>query len=536
MVVGLLANGRAIGAGDTRVMEETARSLSQDHSFVLPASDAADPFTRPLQGGRISIYPPLTAVLAAPFFAVFGLLFDLDTSGTQAAGKLFAAGLAAAAVALLATIFARRSSPAHAVAAALLFGLGTSVYSTAQALWQHGTAILFLILALDAADRLWSSQPEHGHLVAGASIFLSLAAAARPASIPMCAILGLLVLGRSRRNLSPALTAALVPASLVAAYNVTFFGAPWAFGPRLAGRFFGALPASLPGLLISPARGLFVFTPIALIALFGLLQAARTKPFARALLSAVAAHILFLSAWNEWHGGESFGPRLLTDMLPALFFFLPEALERMPRLGLLLGALSVGIQLLGGWTYDYRWERLHQRGQDFEAALWQWSDSPIAFALKEHTLTQGVPVINGRVLRLRPYRFVPFGPQGSSVEPRAEGLQVSGPPLIRDIHLERGASASRAGIQLSHQADALAFRSLCDGMMSLRIVGQGDGVVRVEADQGSISVPVNGAFDVRAPLRLRTGESVFVRAEAGELRLFKAVLKVNPAVSEHPPI
>lgn len=532
----LAGNGRAIGSGDTRAVEETARSLAQSHSFVLPPGEPADPFTRAIPEGRVSIYPPLTALLSAPLFFAFGLFFDLDLSGTQIAGKLTAVILAALATAILACSFARRTSAARAVVAALLFGLGTSVYSTAQALWQHGATVLFLLVAIDAMDRLGDAHLDERRLSMRAGLALSLAAASRSAAIPMCATLFLFLLNRARRHSFLTLAAGALPAAFVGAYNTTFFGAPWRFGNGLSGRFFSALPDSLPGLLISPGRGLFVFTPLALLALAGLLRAARTQSLARGLLSAVVIHVVFISTWNEWHGGESFGPRLLTDMLPALCFFLPETLMAMPALGTFLGVISVGIQLLGGWTYDYRWERLHQRGQDFDAALWQWTDLPVGFALREGVVTQGIPGADGRALRLRPYRFAPFGPKGSSIEPAETTLGVSGAALVRDVRLERGGRVRDGVILLSHPLDALAFRSLSGSGLSVRVVGQINGLIAVETPQGSTRIPASGAFDLTLPLPLAKGADVFVRAEVGELRLRKLEVAATPATSARPPI
>nr|MBP9947621.1 hypothetical protein [Vicinamibacteria bacterium] len=86
----LLANGRAIGSGDSNAVEKTAAALAERGSVILPADEAADPFTRPVDGGRISIYSPLPALLAAPVFFGFNGFFDLTPSGMQIAGKLSA--------------------------------------------------------------------------------------------------------------------------------------------------------------------------------------------------------------------------------------------------------------------------------------------------------------------------------------------------------------------------------------------------------------------------------------------------------------
>jgi hypothetical protein len=208
-------------------------------------------------------------------------------------------------------------------------------------------------------------------------------------------------------------------------------------------------------------------------------------------------------------------------MLPALFFFLPEALEAFPVSGAALGIVSVCVQILGGWTYDYRWERLHQRGRSFDDALWSWRDSPIPFALGEGVWIQGLPDRDGRRLRLMPRRSVPFGPRGSVIDVSPSALRVGGPPLLLDIRLERGARVDAGGISLTHPGDALAFRSASAGDRLVRLVGSLQGVLRLEAPGASTAAPLNGPFDLALPLRLESGDDVYVRAASGALRLVR---------------
>lgn len=526
-LVVLLANGRAIGSGDTNAVEKTAAAMAERGTVILAETDDADPFTRPIEGGRISIYPPLPALLAAPFFLAFGWFFDLTPAGIQIAGKSTAALLSSLAVALLAASFARRFPARPALLAALLFGLGTSVFSTSQALWQHPAAALFLVIAIEALSRMEAAPGDSEKLRPGlvAALALSLAAAARPATIPMGGALFLFLLSRARPHAPRLLAIAAGPALAVAAYNTAFFGAPWRFGPGLGGRFGAAFPESLAGLLVSPARGLFIFTPVALLALWGLTRESRQSALGRALLAAALLHLLFMSLWNEWHGGESFGPRLLTDLLPALFFFLPGALVAAPRAAALLGGVSIAIQLLGAWTYDYRWERLHQRGLPFDAALWSWRDSPIAFAVREGVVIQGAPSAEGRRLRLALRRSTPFAAPGSVIEGTPLGLRISGPGLVRDIRLERGARLSSGRITLAHPGDAVAFRAEASGPRAVHLVGSLQGTLAIDTRSGSVSTPLTGDFDLEVPLGLEAGEDVFVRAAAGELRLSRLTVR-----------
>jgi hypothetical protein len=516
----LIANGRAIGSGDTNATERTAAAIVERGSFLLADASEGDLFSRAVEGGRISIYPPLTALLASPVFAVFSVPFDFTPTGIQVAGKISAALLSALGMAVLASAFARRHSFGRSVASAVVIGIGTSVFSTSQALWQHPATVLFLSLACAALDRLSTLEGAAQRKPAMiAALGLALAAAARPAAIPMAAVLFVYLLIRTRTNAVFAIVAAALPAAGVAAYNNAWFGSPFDFGASTSGRFFAAFPESLGGLLISPARGLFVFTPLALVALAALVAAARRHSLGRALLAAAVIHLLFTSAWNEWHGGESFGPRLLTDMIPVLFFYLPEGFISMPYLGGSLAAISIVVQAIGAWTYDYRWERLQQRGRNFDAALWSWRDSPVAFAIREGVVIQGTPDVDVRRIRLQSRRYVPFGPRGSVIEMARGEIKISDSQLLRDINLVRGARVADDAIVLAHPADALTFRAAAGGQLRLVLSGTLVGVLVIDGPDGAQSQSASGPFETPVALRVEEGDSVSVRASSGELRI-----------------
>src|SRR5206468_9067056 len=74
----LLSNGRPIGSGDTRPTERVAASLVQEGNLDLDEyPEVEDPFARTVGAHRVSIYPVLSAVLAAPLFALARPFFAL---------------------------------------------------------------------------------------------------------------------------------------------------------------------------------------------------------------------------------------------------------------------------------------------------------------------------------------------------------------------------------------------------------------------------------------------------------------------------
>jgi hypothetical protein len=113
----------------------------------------------------------------------------------------------------------------------------------------------------------------------------------------------------------------VLAAALVAAYNLTAFHSfAGGYPVRLDGRWFDGLL----GLLLSPGRGLLIYTPVALFALAAFAPRAReSRQQHRLVVIAASAfsllHIAIFAAWPIWWGGYCWGPRLLTEILaPAI--------------------------------------------------------------------------------------------------------------------------------------------------------------------------------------------------------------------------
>jgi hypothetical protein len=74
-------------------------------------------------------------------------------------------------------------------------------------------------------------------------------------------------------------------------------------------------------ILFSPQNGLFLFAPILLLSLFGLVNASKFHNWlAHSGLILWGLQTLFLSSWSGWWGGESFGGRMFLSLTP--FFIL----------------------------------------------------------------------------------------------------------------------------------------------------------------------------------------------------------------------
>jgi hypothetical protein len=549
LLAALVSNGRPIGAGDTRPTERVAASLVGEGDLDLDEyPEVEDPFARTVGAHRVSIYPVLSAVLASPVFAGAGAAFLLDETGTALAGKWAASLFTAIASCFLFLLVGRRHPHREAAWTAALFALGTSMWSTSQALWQHPAAVMFLcvalfFLSLAAVDEAW---------VGRAGLPLALAVAARHADAVLVAVIVIGVGVRWPRRVAALLAWGAPVAALLMAYQWWYFGSPLAHGFSGSGARFSELwGQGHLGLLISPAKGLLVFTPVVVVAVAGLVATFRRgERWLPATLGASAvAHWILMGRWSEWHGGESWGPRMMTDALPLLFVFLPDGFNVMPRVAPVLAGLSVAVQVLGAFAYDYRWERLHWRAEGrTAAALWDTARSPIPFYLQRRVVILAWPGVRDGRAHVREHPVVVGGASGSravlsSDPPRLDGSEET----MTDVYYQRGARVEDGRLRLRGRWDGVAFRVPSGARkrpLELRIAGRGNGVLYVGektfwSEPRWATYPVSGTFRLRHPyLYAESGGAdilVTIGRAPGQIDL-ESMSLVAPGVADSSPM
>ena len=543
--LGLVANGRPIGSGDARPTERVAASLTGELDFDLDEyPEVTEPFARTVGEHRVSIYPVLSAVLAAPLFAAARALFLLDETGMALCGKWAASLFSAVAGGLLFVWFSARHPSRTSAVCAALFVFGTTVWATSQALWQHPAAVLALcavLLCLQAGEY----DPR---FFDRAGLPLGLMVAARHADLLLAGVIaGAIVLRFPRR--APWLVLWALPAIVfVLVYQWLYFGSPWVHGfSGSTARFNAPWGEGHLGLLVSPAKGLLVFTPLVVCGVAGLVRAFRggDRWLAATLSVAACVHWLLMGRWGEWHGGESFGPRLMTDALPLLFAFLPEGMLALPRAGVVLAALSVGAQALGAFSYDYAWERVYQRKAESSSALWSVAESPLAFYAQRRAVIFALPgVAEGRAI-VREHPEVLLGARGSRVTFAGTGPVLDGvDETLEDVYLQRGARVTGTTAALRGRWDGL-FARVTDGArprkLELRLVGRGKGTLyggerTFWTSPRWATYPVSGVFRIRHPYEHASSGGgdllVTIGKSAGEVDL-ESVSLVPPGAPEH---
>ena len=156
-------------------------------------------------------------------------------------------------------------SPRQSLLFAMVYAFGTCVWSVAsRGLWQHTAGLVFLCAAF------WLLLQEDDWRVGLAGLMLGFAVASRPTNILLAVVCAAYVFFRKRRPFPLFASLALFPAALVTLYSAVYLGNPLAFGQAYrAGSFGGRFFAGMAGLLASPSRGLFVFSPVFLASVAG---------------------------------------------------------------------------------------------------------------------------------------------------------------------------------------------------------------------------------------------------------------------------
>jgi 4-amino-4-deoxy-L-arabinose transferase-like glycosyltransferase len=363
---------------DAETMFGVTRSLYTHGSLEV---EGCSQTTRSLQcvqgvdGKYYSGYGVVTSIVALPFLAVgmfTGESLGFDPTLVGAAFVAFMNSLVGALACVLFFFWAVRagcSVRASAVATVLL--------AFATPLWFHSTKEfysepLFTLFLVGSFAALRTGTSRKGAAAAG--LLFGLAVGTRVFGLiylPILAGYAYLVSARSglltTRNWRITRTSSFligVLACLVVwgALNVVRFGGPLKTGYHTvlptAGSLFATPPlVGLKQILFNGEVGLAWFSPLVVLLPATWPRFHRQHPIESfACLAIVGFTLLFFAMYSYWHGGWSYGPRLLTPVLPFLILpLLPMLVDGesqrvhpiVTRLAPVMIVIAVGVQVIG---------------------------------------------------------------------------------------------------------------------------------------------------------------------------------------------
>ena len=384
-------------SGDSRWSLPTSLSIIKEFNTDLneftDVLDVTDKRIEFIDGHFYTIFPIGTSILAVPFVAGIDLVLTnvpsveeflrahmpaINKTVTIINGYFaFEMLIASCFVALTTVVFFLIARNYLSLLLALLsmfvFAFCTSAWSVAAtALWQHGPSMLMLTLVFYLLIRGQSNS----RFICLAGLPLAFSYILRPTNAVPIFFLSIFVVIHHRKE-AP-LYFLLAGGIMVAffAYNLSIYGTP--LSPYYAPNRLGHNPSfweALAGNLISPGRGLFIFSPILLFSVLGVILMYRNKAATQLdyyLICIIVLHWVIISTFSHWWGGKSFGPRFFSDILPFLCYFLVRYLEFAPDLA--RGRrLVLNTAFLVCLSISFA---IHFRGAT-SMAVWGWHETPL---------------------------------------------------------------------------------------------------------------------------------------------------------------
>jgi len=445
-----LANGQAITSNDNVPASILALNWLDNGIFHFDAlrdtyfynSRPAVPyfFVEAPNGHLTSTYPIGTSIITFPIYFVLWMglrsveliqtlltgvpanLFELTDKASHSNIYSFQK-IAATIVASLSVVLFYLSlrlkfiSPFVILLSTFIFAFCTTTWMiSSQGLWQHGPSnlvVLAIIFTLLKANRATDANPAtHARrrtLLVLTGFLCGLLPGIRPTSVifSFVAVVYAVVIFRKEALY---LLLGLPSLLMSACWNFYFFGfdlkyflvggySRFAEGDRSFAEQYYILTwqqfkIGFLGLLVSPSRGLLIFSPITLLALPGAVQLFRHRgkeDEKLILLMTGAAFILFIQYcfFSIWTGGWGYGPRYMTDLIPIIGWLIAYCLDAAfhqwhrfkagmailtaSSLSLLIG-VSLASQLVGAFSPDTLWDSIPYSSTE---RIWQWSDNQI---------------------------------------------------------------------------------------------------------------------------------------------------------------
>ena len=339
-------NFRPIGSGDTLPASLLPFSILDQHTvffdhFINYIQTIKNPYMFTVHGGHyVSFFPIVLPVIVTPLYVIPYLFLNFFHIPVDMVNPSFAMiclvmdKIAASFIATLSAVFLYMSlkhlfSAKISLLCTLIYAFATSTWTiSSQSLWQHGAVELFVVILLYLVVMNEKQENRNNFLLMG--VFSGLLFFCRPVDgILLLPVIYYVLIHKTPEKLyyAGALTLSSLP---FAAYNYYFFNNLFGGYGALFSRFIFNFEVimSFLGLIISPNRGLFIFSPVCLLAIFGIFWLTRMKTkktmhyFFMVMAISIVCQIIPFGFFKAWWGGWCYGPRYLTELLPFFMIFL----------------------------------------------------------------------------------------------------------------------------------------------------------------------------------------------------------------------
>lgn len=355
----------------------------------------------------VSFFPIVTPVLVTPLYVIPYLVMKYYCEGfsiydpnlyliISIMEKISASLIASLACVFIFLIVKKLFNNKVAWISTITFGLATNTWSTSsQALWQHGMVelllaiMIYLVILIEQRDSVKNTMLLG--LLSGLFMFNR-----PPDSVFLFPII-VYVLFLKKKSWIYYCISVLMAAAPFAYYNLYTLGG--LFGGYNNNMNLLAIGTNtvlnIVGLLFSPNRGLFIFSPILILALLGMcrvptIENKNIRTFLYLFFVSLLLNILVYASFDtHWWGGYCYGPRFLVGMLPVMILYLalflhyvdttfsPSQKNICTYVFILLFGISFFIQIVGSFYYPNGDWDVNPSIDDHTERLWKWNDSQI---------------------------------------------------------------------------------------------------------------------------------------------------------------
>lgn len=209
----------------------------------------------------------------------------------------------------------------HSSLFAFLFWAGTSFSSTlGTALWSHDFAVLYCLIGLNLLLKIIKNNKDYAFWL---SFCLFMSYLCRPTmSLFVLSVMFILLFLGKRTILIKTIFYSGFLFMLFVLFSLYEFGEflPYYYMPKRL--YTNTFYTALYGNLLSPSRGIFIFSPFLLLFFIDVKSTYFTFKYNKILLIFLAwvlLHLYFISKFGHWWGGYSYGSRFMVDSLPGLY-------------------------------------------------------------------------------------------------------------------------------------------------------------------------------------------------------------------------